>query len=104
MASVSFFNRGKVENKYSTIWVRLRDKEVDVKVSLSHLKCKPKDWKNGKYVISSRNVSNELVELNIELIRIETKIISEYTSYKPEMDLKGWLEATIFSEKLFQKR
>lgn len=104
MASVSFFNRGKVENKYSTIWVRLRDKEVDVKVPLSHLKCKPKDWKNGKCVISSRNVSNELVELNIELIRIETKIISEYTSYKPEMDLKGWLEATIYPKKVISEK
>ncbi|WP_051882280.1 phage integrase SAM-like domain-containing protein [Chryseobacterium soli] len=104
MASVSFFNRGKVENKYSTVWVRLRDKEVDVKVPLSHLKCKPKDWKNGKCVISSRNVSNELVELNIELIRIETKIISEYISYKPEMDLKGWLEATIYPEKVISEK
>ncbi|ANF51175.1 hypothetical protein A0O34_11895 [Chryseobacterium glaciei] len=99
MASVSFFTRGKVENKISTIWVRLRDKGVDVKVPLPHLKCKPKDWKNGKCVISSRNVNNELVELNIELIRLETKIISDYTNYKPEIDLKGWLEVTVSPQK-----
>jgi integrase len=103
MASVSFFNRGKVENKYSTIWVRLRDKEVDIKVPISHLKCKPKDWKNGKCVISSRNVNNELVELNIELIRLETKIISDYTSYKPEINLKGWLEVTVCPEKVISE-
>ncbi|MCQ4141697.1 phage integrase SAM-like domain-containing protein [Chryseobacterium sp. EO14] len=104
MASVSFFNRGKVEDKYSTIWVRLRDKEVDVKVPLSHLKCKPKDWKNGKCIISSRNVNNELVELNIELLRLETKIISGYTNYKPEIDLKGWLEATVYPEKVISEK
>lgn len=104
MASVSFFNRGKVEDKYSTIWVRLRDKEVDVKVPLSHLKCKPKDWKNGKCIISSRNVNNDLVELNIELLRLETKIISCYTNYKPEIDLKGWLEATVYPEKVISEK
>lgn len=104
MASVSFFTRGKVENKSSTIWVRLRDKGVDVKVPLPHLKCKPKDWKNGKCVISSRNVNNELVELNIELIRLETKIISDYTNYKPEIDLKGWLEATVNPEKVISEK
>ncbi|HCA08092.1 phage integrase SAM-like domain-containing protein [Chryseobacterium sp.] len=103
MASVSFFNRGKVENKYSTIWVRLRDKEVDIKVPISHLKCKPKDWKNGKCVISSRNVNSELVELNIELIRLETKIISDYTSYKPEINLKVWLEVTVCPEKVISE-
>lgn len=100
MASVSFFNRGKVENKYSTIWVRLRDKEIDVKVPISHLKCKPKDWKNGKCVISSRNTDSDLGELNIELIRLETKIISDYTSFKPEIDVKGWLEATICPQRV----
>ncbi|MEY8761255.1 phage integrase SAM-like domain-containing protein [Chryseobacterium tongliaoense] len=104
MASVSFFTRGKVENKSSTIWIRLRDKEVDVKVPLPHLKCKPKDWKNGKCVISSRNVNNDLVELNIELIRLETKIISDYTNYKPEIDLKGWLEATVYPEKVISEK
>lgn len=104
MASVSFFNRGKVENKYSTIWVRLRDKKIDVKVPISYLKCKPKDWKNGKCVISSRNTDSELSELNIELIRLETKIISDYTSYKPEIDLKGWLEATVCPQRVVSEK
>ncbi|WP_419495164.1 phage integrase SAM-like domain-containing protein [Chryseobacterium bernardetii] len=104
MASVSFFNRGKVENKYSTIWVRLRDKEIDVKVPISHLKCKPKDWKNGKCVISSRNTDIDLGELNIELIRLETKIISDYTSFKPEIDVKGWLEATVSPQKVVSEK
>ncbi|GEJ46980.1 hypothetical protein [Chryseobacterium sp. ON_d1] len=104
MASVSFFNRGKVENKFSTIWVRLRDKGIDVKVPISHLKCKPKDWKNGKCVISSRNTDSDLGELNIELIRLETKIISNYTNYKPEIDLKGWLEDTVNPEKVISEK
>lgn len=99
MASISFFNRGKVENKESTIWVRLRDKNIDVKTPIPYLKCKPKDWKNGKCLVTSRNSNIEIAEINIKLIKIETKIITEYSNYKPELDLKGWLELIISPEK-----
>lgn len=99
MASVSFFNRGKVENKESTIWVRLRDKNIDVKAPIPYLKCKPKDWKNGKCLVTSKNSNIEKAEINIKLIKLETKIISEYSNYKPELDLKGWLEVIISPEK-----
>lgn len=49
-------------------------------------------------------MNNDLVELNIEFIRLETKIISDYTNYKPEIDLKGWLEATIYPEKVISEK
>ncbi|PJJ68150.1 phage integrase SAM-like domain-containing protein [Chryseobacterium geocarposphaerae] len=100
MASISFFNRGKVENKESTIWVRLRDKNIDVKTPIPYLKCKPKDWKNGKCIVTSRNSNIEKAEINIKLIKLETKIISEYSNYKPELDLKEWLDLIISPEKV----
>ncbi|KFF25214.1 hypothetical protein IW16_17520 [Chryseobacterium vrystaatense] len=42
--------------------------------------------------------------MNIELIRLETKIISDDTNYKPEIDLKGWLEATVYPEKVISEK
>ncbi|SQG05957.1 Uncharacterised protein [Elizabethkingia meningoseptica] len=44
MASVSFFIRGKIVDKESTIWVRFRDKNIDVSVPIPYLTFKPKEW------------------------------------------------------------
>jgi hypothetical protein len=43
MASVSFFIRGKIADKESTIWTKFRDGDIDIRVPIPYLKCKPKD-------------------------------------------------------------
>lgn len=96
MASVSFFIRGKVEEKECTIWVRFRDKGIDIKAPIPYLKCKPKYWKEGKCKITSQKMNqNDSDTINVRLIKLETEIISKYHEDSPEFELKEWLEYII---------
>ena len=100
MASVSFFIRGKLVDKECTIWVRFRDKGIDIKVPIPYLKCKPKDWKDGKCKLTSKKVTeNDSDTINIRLIKLETEIIFKYNEESPDIDLKNWLEYVILPTK-----
>ncbi|HCN50777.1 MAG TPA: hypothetical protein DIT10_17100 [Chryseobacterium sp.] len=100
MASVSFFIRGKVVDKECTIWVRFRDKGIDIKVPVPYLKCKPKDWKDGKCKLTSKKITeNDSETINIRLIKLETEIISKYNEESPDIDIKDWLGYVILPTK-----
>ncbi|AZA80840.1 hypothetical protein C1637_11480 [Chryseobacterium lactis] len=96
MASVSFFIRGKVADKESTIWAKFRDRDIDIRVPVPYLNCKPKDWKDGKCKIPSKKMHKDDTEtINTRLTQLEANIISSYTEDKPELDLKEWLKSII---------
>lgn len=96
MASVSFFIRGKVADKESTIWAKFRDKKIDLRVPIPYLTCKPKDWKDGRCRVPSKKMSKDDTEtINTRLAQLEANIISSYAEDKPEIDLKEWLKSVI---------
>ncbi|MBL7879246.1 MAG: hypothetical protein JNN23_05215, partial [Chryseobacterium gambrini] len=96
MASVSFFIRGKVEDKESTVWAKFRDRDIDIRVPVLYLSCKPKDWKDGKCKMPSKKMQKDDAEtINTRLVQLEANIISSYTEDKPELDLKEWLKSII---------
>ncbi|MFC0428929.1 hypothetical protein [Chryseobacterium scophthalmum] len=96
MASVSFFIRGKVEDKESTVWAKFRDRDIDIRVPVPYLSCKPKDWKDGKCKMPSKKMQKDDAEtINTRLVQLEANIISSYTEDKPELDLKEWLKSII---------
>ncbi|MDN3691178.1 phage integrase SAM-like domain-containing protein [Chryseobacterium tructae] len=96
MASVSFFIRGKIADKESTIWAKFRDRDIDIRVPVPYLSCKPKDWKDGKCRIPSKKMHKDDVEtINTRLSQLEASIISSYVEDKPELDLKEWLKSII---------
>lgn len=94
MASVSFFLRGTISDKESTIYIKFRDKDIDIRISLPHLTCKPVDWKNGKCKSSSKKMNvNDSETINVQLSKIEANVLSQYDSQKPQVDLKAWLKS-----------
>ncbi|WP_312286407.1 phage integrase SAM-like domain-containing protein [Chryseobacterium gleum] len=96
MASVSFFIRGKVADKESTIWAKFRDRDIDIRIPVPYLNCKPKDWKDGKCKMPSKKMHKDDKEtINTRLAQLEADIISSYVENKPELDLKGWLKSII---------
>lgn len=96
MASVSFFIRGKVADKESTIWAKFRDKTIDIRVPISELTCKPKEWKDGKCKQATKKMfSTDLESINTKLSKIESYILQEYNSLNSVLDLKVWLKACI---------
>ncbi len=96
MASVSFFIRGKVEDKESTIWAKFRDKDIDIRVPVPYLGCKPKEWKDGKCKMPSKKMHKDDTEtINTRLAQLEANIIFSYMEDKPEIDLKEWLKSVI---------
>ncbi|WP_276732150.1 phage integrase SAM-like domain-containing protein [Chryseobacterium carnipullorum] len=101
MASVSYYLRSKVLDKECTIWVRFRDKNIDLKVPVPFLSCKPKDWKDGKCKVASKKVSeNDVDAINVRLSKLEADIVSKYKSDNPEVDIKEWLESVIEPQKM----
>lgn len=101
MASVSYYLRSKVLEKECTIWVRFRDKDIDLKVPIPYLSCKPKDWKDGKCKIASKRVAeNDVDTINVRLLKLEEDIISKYKSDNPEVDIKEWLELIIEPQRI----
>lgn len=96
MASVSFFIRGKVADKESTIWAKFRDKDIDLRVPVPYLSCKPKEWKEGKCKMPSKKMHKDDAEtINTRLSQLEANIISSYINDIPEVDLKEWLKSII---------
>lgn len=96
MASVSFFIRGKVADKESTIWAKFRDRDIDIRVPVPYLSCKPKEWKDGKCKMPSKKMHKDDTEtINTRLTQLEASIISSYTNDKPELDLKEWLKSIV---------
>ncbi|AZA77480.1 hypothetical protein EG347_08125 [Chryseobacterium sp. G0186] len=96
MASVNFFLRGKIVDKESTIWVRLRDKNIDISVPVPYLTCKPKEWKDGKCRVSSKKMFESDTEtINVRLSKLESEIISRYAVDNPEHESKIWLKEVI---------
>ncbi|WP_294249505.1 phage integrase SAM-like domain-containing protein [uncultured Chryseobacterium sp.] len=96
MASVSFFIRGKVADKESTIWAKFRDKDIDLRVPVPYLSCKPKEWKDGKCKMPSKKMHKDDAEtINTRLSQLEANIISSYINDIPEVDLKEWLKSII---------
>lgn len=96
MASVSFFIRGKVADKESTIWAKFRDKNIDLRVPVPYLSCKPKEWKDGKCKMPSKKMHKDDAEtINTRLSQLEANIISSYINDIPEVDLKEWLKSII---------
>lgn len=101
MASVSYYLRSKVLDKECTIWLRFRDKDIDLKVPIPYLLCKPKDWKDGKCKIASKKVAeNDVDTINVRLSKLEADIISKYKIDNPEVDIKEWLESVIEPQKM----
>ncbi len=100
MASVSFYIRGKVTEKESTIWVKFRDKDIDIRVPVPYITCKPKEWKDGKCKLPSKKMHNDDTEtINTRLSQLEANIISNYHEERPEIDLKEWMKTIISPEK-----
>lgn len=96
MASVSFFIRGKVADKESTIWTKFRDKDIDIRVPVPYLSCKPKEWKDGRCKMPSKKMHKDDAEtINTRLSQLEASIISSYREDNPEIDLKEWLKSII---------
>ncbi|MGU3375095.1 phage integrase SAM-like domain-containing protein [Chryseobacterium sp. M5A1_1a] len=96
MASASFFIRGKIVDKESKIWAKFRDRDIDIRVPVPYLSCKPKDWKDGKCKISSKKMHKDDIEtINTRLSQLEANIISSYSEDKPELNLKEWLKSII---------
>ncbi|MDV3873374.1 hypothetical protein CMT47_19520 [Elizabethkingia anophelis] len=100
MASVSFYIRGKVTDKESTVWVKFRDKDIDIRVPIPDIKCKPKEWKDGKCKLPSKKMHKDDIEnINTRLAQLEANIISNYHEERPEIDLKEWMKTIISPEK-----
>ena len=94
MASVNFFMRSKVQDKESPIYLKFRDKEIDVRVPLDNLTCKLKDWKSGKCKSSIRKMHpSDEDSINVKLSKIEENILTAYNHDKPDKDLvKDWIK------------
>lgn len=100
MASVSFFLRGRNIDKESTIYIRFRDKSVDVALPCPNLTCKPKDWKDGKCKsVSKRMRSSDEDTINVKLIKLEAFILERFKEEQPEFDIKKWLKLKLSSNK-----
>lgn len=96
MASVNFYLRSANPEKDCTVWCRFRDKQYDIRQSLSDIKCKPKDWKDGRCKSSSKKMrSTDQETINVTLAKLEAQILSEYNTTKPEVDVKEWLKTVI---------
>ncbi|HIC8806660.1 tyrosine-type recombinase/integrase [Elizabethkingia anophelis] len=100
MASVSFYVRGTNKDKESTIWTRFRDKELDIKLPITYLSCKPKDWKDGRCKSSSQKmIDSDMDTINVRLTKLEANILSKYKDDVPEINVKEWLELIIEPQK-----
>ncbi|HAT4001764.1 TPA: tyrosine-type recombinase/integrase [Elizabethkingia anophelis] len=100
MASVSFYIRGKVTDKESTIWIKFRDKDVDIRVPVPDITCKPKEWKDGKCKLPSKKMHKDDTEtINTRLAQLEAGIISSYIEERPEIDLKEWIKTIVSPDK-----
>lgn len=92
MASVSFFLRGKSENKESSIYVKFKDKDIDIRIPIPNLKCSPKDWRDGKCRFPQKRMVGDTETINVRLSKLQAEILTKYTEDAPEVNHKDWLK------------
>lgn len=96
MAKVSFILRSTVKDKPSNICIRLRDKDLDVRLALSELKCLPDEWKNGKCKIASKKMFDTDTEsINTKLSKIESHVLQRYSEQNSILNYKIWLQSCL---------
>ncbi|WP_374462988.1 phage integrase SAM-like domain-containing protein [Chryseobacterium sp.] len=96
MAKVSFILRSTVKDKPSNICIRLRDKDLDVRLALSELKCLPDEWKNGKCKIASKKMFDTDAEsINTKLSKIESHVLQRYSAQNSILNYKVWLQSCL---------
>lgn len=104
MASVSFYIREKLQIKESTVWVKFRDRDIDIRVPMPDITCKPKEWKDGKCKLPSKKMHKDDTEtINTRLAQLEANIISNYIEERPEIDLKEWIKLLYLPRKRKRK-
>lgn len=92
MASISFFSRGSKPDKESSIWIKLRDRELDIRIPIPYLSCMPKDFVNGKCKNPSKKMlTSDVDTINTRLSKIEAEVLDRYKNDKPETNHKEWL-------------
>ncbi|MDC8098425.1 hypothetical protein [Chryseobacterium rhizosphaerae] len=99
MASISFFIRGKVADKESTIWAKFRDRDIDIRVPVPvpYLSCKPKEWKDGKCKMPSKKMRKDDTEtINTRLAQLEVNLIQ--TDFKKNIS-KIWVQFWVQKQK-----
>jgi len=96
MAKVSFFLRSTIKNKPSNICIRLRDKDLDVRLVISELKCLPDEWKNGKCKIASKKMfDTDTDSINTKLSKIESHVLQKYSDQNTILNYKIWLQSSL---------
>lgn len=95
MASVSFFIRGKAENKECNIYVKFKANNIDTRVPIPYLKCYPKDWGKGKCKSAQKKMPNDTETINVRLSKLHAKILTRYSEEQPETNIKEWLKLII---------
>lgn len=95
MASVSFFIRGKAENKECNIYVKFKANNIEVRVPIPYLKCYPKDWGKGKCKSAQKKMPNDTETINVRLNKLHAEILTRYNEDQPETNIKEWLKLII---------
>ncbi|MGV8914139.1 MAG: phage integrase SAM-like domain-containing protein [Kaistella sp.] len=96
MATVSFLLRTKVIDKNTTVWVRFRDKKVDVKQPIPYLQVKLNEWKDGRCKSASKKMFiTDEETINVRLSQLENAIINNFHNEKPLGDFTNWLKEMI---------
>lgn len=95
MASVSFFIRGKAENKECNIYVKFKANNIDTRVPIPYLKCYPKDWGKGKCKSAQKKMPNDTETINVRLSKLHAEILTRYSEEQPETNIKEWLKLII---------
>ena len=96
MATVSFLLRTKIIDKNTTVWVRFRDKKVDVKQPIPYLQVKWNEWKDGKCKSASKKMfTTDEETVNVRLSKLESAIINNFQNEKPLGDFTNWLKEMI---------
>lgn len=95
MASVSFFIRGKAENKECNIYVKFKANNIDTRVPIPYLKCYPKDWGKGKCKSAQKKMPNDTETINVRLNKLHAEILTRYNEDQPETNIKEWLKLII---------
>ena len=73
--------------------MKFRDRDIDIRVPIPDITCKPKEWKDGKCKLPSKKMHKDDTEtINTRLAQLEAGIISSYIEERPEIDLKEWIK------------
>ena len=103
MASVSFFIRGKVEDRACNIYVKFKVNNIEERVPIPYLKCIPKDWGKGRCKSSKNKMHNDEETINVRLSKLQAEILTKYEIDQPEMNIKEWLKYIINPDSIQEK-